>query len=173
MNKNRLLILILALIVMAVTACAPAAAPAQEPDEPEEPVTYPEIEQPDELEEPDEPELPITGPGRGERGQTVYLDEIDVLILESFPVQVNVVLRGNLPDGCTSLDEVEAVREENTFRLTIWTLRDPDAMCTMALVPFEKNVKLDVYGLPAGEYTVVAADRTATFKLDIDNIHRE
>jgi hypothetical protein len=159
MKRNRLIGLTLALIVMLVAACAPAAAPEPTPlPAPEEPVL---------------PEEPITGPGQGERGQNAFVDEIDVLILESFPVQVNVVVRGNLPDGCTYLDEVEEEREGNTIKLTLWTTRDPDAMCTMALVPFEEVVSLDVYGLEAGEYTVVVQDQTAAFTLDIDNTPQE
>ena len=34
------------------------------------------------------------------------VDEIDILILESFPVQINVIARGNLPDPCTEISEV-------------------------------------------------------------------
>lgn len=158
MIKNRLFVMILALAMIMITACAPAAGPF--------PVFGGD-------EEPADADMPITTPGRAERGQSAFLDEIDVLIMESFPVQVNVVLRGNLPDGCTYLDDIEVVREENTFRLTIWTLRDPDAMCTMALVPFEETVSLDVYGLAAGEYIVIAADITESFRLDVDNLPRE
>jgi inhibitor of cysteine peptidase len=154
MKRNRMLIIILAMIVMIATACAPAATP--------EPTPLPEP-----------PELPGTGPGDGETGQNAYVDEIDVLILESFPVQVNVVVRGMLPDGCTYLDEFDVVQDGNTFNITVWTIRDPDAICTMALVPFEETVSLDVEGLPAGEYTVVVQDQTETFTLDIDNVPQE
>jgi inhibitor of cysteine peptidase len=154
MKRNRMLVIILAMIVMIATACAPAATP--------EPTPLPEP-----------PELPGTGPGEGEIGQNAMVDEIDVLILESFPVQVNVVVRGNLPDGCTYLDEFDVIQDGNTFNITILTTRDPDAMCTMALVPFEETVSLDVEGLAAGEYTVVVQDQTETFTLDVDNISQE
>ena len=109
----------------------------------------------------------------GERGQNAMVDDIDVLILESFPVQVNVVVRGNLPDGCTYLDEFDVERDGSTFNMIIWTMRDPDAMCTMALVPFEETIPLDVIGLEAGEYTVVVQEQSETFTLDIDNIPQE
>ena len=32
--------------------------------------------------------------------------EIDILILESFPVQVHVVAKGYLPNPCTQIDEI-------------------------------------------------------------------
>ena len=48
------------------------------------------------------------------RGQAV-VDSIDVLIMESFPVQVSVTARGNLPDGCTQIDEVITQQTVDTF----------------------------------------------------------
>jgi hypothetical protein len=100
------------------------------------------------------------------------VEEIDILIMESFPVQVAVVARGNLPDGCTEIDGVE-VRfepERNRFLAQITTVREADAVCTEALVPFEERIPLDVYGLPAGTYTVDVNGVTGTFTLDVDNV---
>ena len=54
------------------------------------------------------------------------VDEIDILILESFPVQINVIVRGNLPDPCTEISEVLQEREGDTFFITIKTYRSPD-----------------------------------------------
>ena len=34
------------------------------------------------------------------------VEEIEIVILESFPVQVHVIARGNLPDPCTEISEV-------------------------------------------------------------------
>ena len=41
-----------------------------------------------------------------------------LVILESFPVQVQVIARGNLPDPCTEVSEVLQEREGNTFFIT-------------------------------------------------------
>ncbi|GAG16495.1 unnamed protein product, partial [marine sediment metagenome] len=49
------------------------------------------------------------------------VDEIDILILESFPVQINVIAKGNLPDPCTEISEVLQEKEGNTFFITIKT----------------------------------------------------
>jgi inhibitor of cysteine peptidase len=43
---------------------------------------------------------------------TARVEAIEILILESFPVQVNVVARGNLPDGCTTIDCIEWDRQD-------------------------------------------------------------
>ena len=81
------------------------------------------------------------------------VEEIDMLTLESFPVQIFVIARGYLPDPCTEISEILQKREGDTFFITIKTYRPPGA-CIQVLAPFEKIIHLEVYGLPAGTYTV-------------------
>jgi inhibitor of cysteine peptidase len=96
---------------------------------------------------------------------------IDILLLESFPLQVNAVLRGDLPDaGCTTIASVDQIQKGKTFHLTLVTTTDPLAICAQVLTPFEEVVSLDVYGLPAGTYTVEADDIRSTFEFTVDNI---
>jgi len=97
------------------------------------------------------------------------VDEIDILILESFPVQINVIARGNLPDPCTEISEVMKEREGDTFFITIKTYRYP-GFCIQVLAPFEEIIPLGVYGLPAGTYTVDVNGVQGTFDLEVDNI---
>jgi inhibitor of cysteine peptidase len=118
---------------------------------------------------PEAPPAAQTPSGGTIHGEAI-VDEIDILILESFPVQISVVARGNLPDGCTEIDEIIRQREEQTFNVTITTVRPADAMCTEALVPFEETFSLDVYGLPAGVYRVDVNGITGTFELAVDNV---
>ncbi|MEN6408918.1 MAG: hypothetical protein ABFD44_04300 [Anaerolineaceae bacterium] len=103
-------------------------------------------------------------------GESALVENIEFLTLESFPVQITAVVSGSLPDGCTTIDRTEAIRADNTFTIHLYTTRPADAVCTEALVPFKESVSLDVYGLPAGEYTVRAGDVTGTFRLEMDNI---
>lgn len=94
------------------------------------------------------------------------VESVEVQILESMPVQVNVIVRGYLPDaGCTSIRSVEQIREGNVFRLTLVTTTDPLALCAQALTPFEQVVSLDVSDLPAGAYTVDVQGVEASFEL--------
>jgi len=97
------------------------------------------------------------------------VDEIDILILESFPVQINVIASGNLPDPCTEVSEVLQEREGNTFFVTIKTYRSP-GFCIQILAPFEEIIPLEVYDLPAGTYTVDVNGVQAAFDLEVDNI---
>ena len=133
-----------ALLAVALIGCGPAVQPSPTPE---------------------------PAPSSGDVIQGVpAVESVDVLILESFPVQVHAVVRGTLADGCTTLDQVTTTREGNVFQIQLTTQRPADAVCTQALVPFEEVVALDVVGLPAGEYTVEAEGVTATFTLDIDNV---
>lgn len=97
------------------------------------------------------------------------VDSIDVVMVESFPVQVLVIVRGNLPDGCTQLGDPVVQVTGSTFMMTLPTTRMTDAVCTEALAPFEIPVPLDVVDLPAGSYTVDVHGVTGTFTLDVDN----
>jgi inhibitor of cysteine peptidase len=58
---------------------------------------------------------------------TAVVESIEILVLESFPVQIHVVARGYLPDGCTEIDRVEEKRDGNIFTVTI-TGRVPDLL---------------------------------------------
>jgi inhibitor of cysteine peptidase len=103
------------------------------------------------------------------------IESIQILTLESFPVQIHVVATGNLPDGCTSIDEktVSYNEQTNSFIVHITTARPADAMCTQALVPFEESIALDVYGLEKGTYTVDVNGISDNFELQMDNIPQE
>jgi inhibitor of cysteine peptidase len=102
--------------------------------------------------------------GRG----NVTVEAIELLVMESFPVQVAAIVRGNLRDGCVVLDGISVVRNENRIVLEFETHREGD-FCTQALVPFEERVTLDVLGLRAGTYAVRAGDVSAEFTLPVDN----
>lgn len=110
----------------------------------------------------------MTVPPSVSQGQ-IFLDALQVAVLESFPVEVQATLSGNLSDGCTSLAGINVQRQDNTFILVVMTNYDATIGCTQALVPFTETVPLDVTGLPAGTYTVMANGLTETFNLAVDN----
>jgi len=103
----------------------------------------------------------------------IRVESIEILILESFPVQIRAVLRGTTRDGCVVIDDVDVMRNGQTFELTIASSRLDNARCTSERQPFEENVPLDVFGLPAGTYTVRAGEARATFELAVDNIPQQ
>jgi len=104
-----------------------------------------------------------------ERINLANVNTIEIMILESFPVQINVAARGEHPDSCTKVDEITTVREGNTFVVTINAFRPADAMCAQVITPYEEVVALDVFELKAGVYTVDVNGIRDTFELQMDN----
>jgi len=102
---------------------------------------------------------------------TANVTEIDILILESFPVQVHVVARGYLPNPCTQIEEITQNREGNNFTITI-TTKTSQGPCIQVLIPFEETIVLDVYGLPADTYNVNVNGIEDSFTLEVDNTYQ-
>jgi hypothetical protein len=103
------------------------------------------------------------------------IDELYVILMESLPATGAVVVRGYLADGCTNIVDMSMMIDEDAgrFQVTLGTYRDPDAMCTMALVEVEEVIELPILGLPAGTYTVEVNGIATTFELAIDNVFVE
>lgn len=115
-------------------------------------------------------ENPVNVDTTGYIDGVAYVENISLLVLESFPVQVRAVVTGNVSDGCTVVTGVSEHREGQTFQLKVLAKRPAEAVCTQALVPFEEQVGLDVHGLLAGTYYVAAGDIMESFTLEVDNI---
>jgi inhibitor of cysteine peptidase len=115
--------------------------------------------------------LPPKPDGDGAASGQAYVEDLSLMMLESFPVQVRAQISGQLSDGCTEIKEITTTFDEGaqTFTIRIETERDAGMMCTQALVPFEETVDLEVRGLAAGTYTVEAGEESATFTLQTDN----
>ena len=104
-------------------------------------------------------------------GTSAYVDHIEVVFLDSHDIYyAEAVIYGNLADGCQQLEEITSTRsDDNRFTIDIAATAPEGMMCTMALVPFEESVPLDLKGLPAGVYQVTAGDLTVKFTLEVDN----
>ncbi len=112
--------------------------------------------------------LCAVAPAQADERATV--ESIDILIAESFPVQVFALLRGYVGDGCTKITGITSRGPVGrTFYIDITTHRPPGAICTQVLIAFERNVPLGAYGLAAGTYEVIAGGARASFTLQQDN----
>ncbi len=101
--KNRTpIIVLLALLTLSLAACTSGAQPPASGENPT-PIVTPTI-----------PASPTSPSGEGE-GTTVYVDSIDLLTLESFPVQMRAIVNGNLPDTCTTITSASSQRDGNSF----------------------------------------------------------
>jgi hypothetical protein len=169
MKKASFVLSALLAAVFILSACAGAGA-GDETTEPEltaEPTTDPN--EPVSSDDPT-PDMPQITPIGDQVEGVAPVESVDVLIMESFPVQAAAAVSGYLPDGCTTLAEPQVTFDgANTFTVLLPTTRPADAMCTEAIVDFDTNIPLPVEGLPAGTYTVDVNGVTATFEMSVDN----
>ncbi|HII93165.1 MAG TPA: protease inhibitor I42 family protein [Methanosarcina sp.] len=100
---------------------------------------------------------------------TAKVESVQIVTLESFPVQIQVIAKGYLPDGCTEIDEIKNESKGNVFNINIGTKRPKDAICTQATKNFTETIPLEVRGLKAGNYTVNVNGMTESFELSVDN----
>lgn len=96
------------------------------------------------------------------------IDNMIIVTGESFPVQKTLSLKGNLPNGCTYLNQPQVVVDGNSFYVSLTTYTDGD-VCTQALEPYERLIPLPVNGLPAGVYNLFVNGKQTTFELEQDN----
>jgi inhibitor of cysteine peptidase len=104
---------------------------------------------------------------------TAKVESVQIATLESFPVQIQVIAKGYLPDGCTQIDEIKNESKGNVFNINISTKRPKDALCTQATKNFTETIPLEVRGLKAGNYTVNVNGVTESFELPVDNVPQE
>ena len=98
------------------------------------------------------------------------IEDLSVLVKETYHVNVSIIVAGYLPNGCVSIREVRSSREGNLFTIQVITESPEfDVACIMVLIPFAEEIPLDVEGLNAGVYLVKAGELSETFVLEAEN----
>lgn len=82
------------------------------------------------------------------------INSIAVEILESFPLQVHIVVNGVLRDGCTTINEIAQQRHGDTIHVRITTKRPKDANCIQVIKEVSERIPLEGSFLP-GRYKVI------------------
>lgn len=93
----------------------------------------------------------------------VYVDSTDILLMESFPVQVALRVTGSLPTPCHQ--PVWEVHDDGaTIAVTLASVADPGEVCIQVLEPFELSIPLGAFesgaravtlnGEPVGEFEI-------------------
>lgn len=140
--------------VVLFSACSPVdAKPTQDPEQPVSSDSGNHMPSQDEVYSPQPGDTALIV-------DTVYLDSMDVLVMESYPPQILLQLTGNLPTPCHLL-RIEAGQpdEENNLRIGVYSVVDPNLVCTMMLQPFEQGVGLGSF--PTGDYDLYVNDTLA------------
>ena len=135
---KKMLLLSLALLMLTMTACAnqDVAAPPLDADTP--------VSSDDPISPATSSDLVVTGPVDAAE------IEADLLMMESFPVQYLLTLRGTSPTPC---HEVLTTRNEpnaqNEIHIEAVFATDPDTMCIQVIDEYTTSINLGSF--PAGE----------------------
>ncbi|MBM3237134.1 hypothetical protein FJZ31_12655 [Candidatus Poribacteria bacterium] len=92
------------------------------------------------------------------------INDISVELLESFPLQVHIVVNGFLRDGCTTLNEITQRRDGNTISVHITTKRPKDAVCIQIIKEVQERIPLEGSFLP-GRYKVTVNNIEKEFEI--------
>jgi hypothetical protein len=99
---------------------------------------------------------PAAPPQSGDDGRDrgpVYIDEAELTIKESFPVQVDLVVRGSLPTPCATLAwTADPPDEQGRIFVIAYSLQDPAVDCIQVLEAMEAELPIGSYS--EGSYTV-------------------
>jgi hypothetical protein len=150
-RKSVVTLLTLAILLSACSGLPiPGTDVTPEPEGPDSPVESP----PDTTGE--EPAQAPWGPAPGDenlaRGEA-FVDQTDILVLESFPLQFVLSLSGSLPTPCHQLRvEVSDPDDQDRIQVDVYSLVDPGQVCIQVLEPFEANINLGSFA--SGNYTV-------------------
>jgi inhibitor of cysteine peptidase len=95
----------------------------------------------------------------------IYVDEVELVMMESFPVQVRLILRGSLPNPCSSF-AWEVVEPDSQGRIAVqaYSLQEADLACIQVLEPMEESIPLGAF--TQGNFSVwLNGERVSEFEL--------
>ena len=143
------------LFVLLVAACSPTVTRTPDLDSP---VTSPpagiQTEEPSAM-----PYAPQPNDANFVR-ELIFIEELGLLIRESYPPQIALGISGNLPTPCHQLRAViSAPDAENKINVDVYTVVDPNLMCAQVLKPFSETIELGTF--PSGHYSVWVNDQLA------------
>lgn len=152
------LVLPLALTLL-IGACASGTADTVPPVVPDTNVTN---ERPDVTEVPDGGSSTVTDPPGVPRADPVQppvekgpfnVDRVDIMVMESFPIQVAVEIYGTIPTPCDMTGwKVDLVGDEIFIDVFSIPLNDPAASCVA--VTEDVDVRVPLGSFESGSYTV-------------------
>ncbi len=94
----------------------------------------------------------------------IQIVQIQLRVMESFPVQGMADVRGIIPDACSSVREPEVTRSGYTFTIKIIGERPRDRACAQVIREYQRNIPLGA--LQPGDYVLHVNDVTTRFHID-------
>lgn len=102
----------------------------------------------------------------------VAVEAVEVRLLESFPVQIELVIKGALPDGCEYQLIASEQREGQMVSIMLEGQRPADLSCTAEIQPIAytlllgDGLPLAERGLAPGDYTPTVNDYQTSFSVE-------
>ena len=107
-------------------------------------------------EAPGSPLDPLPGEDQMVRGE-VTVSSSELIIKESYPLQVDLAVKGTLPTPChhlrASIDEPD---RENNIHVELYSVVDPNMICAQVIQAYDEKIPLGTY--PDGTYSVYLND---------------
>lgn len=96
------------------------------------------------------------------------VESLEIMIAESMPPQVTLVVTGYLRNGCETLRPLTLETQgEAGWQFSLQATQPAgDVACALALVGFEERVQLETAGLPSGRYQVQVNDKVTELMLE-------
>jgi hypothetical protein len=143
---------LLAVLVLSVTVLSTACGmvsnptPADVPPDTQSPTTVsPSRDQETEDNEEGRPFAPQVGDQDLDQGD-VQLEKTDLMIMESWPVQISLQVEGTLPTPCHQLRaKITEKGDDQRVEVEIYSLSHPEDICPQVLEPFDVNIPLGSY----------------------------
>jgi len=95
-------------------------------------------------------------PGQGQlsRGEA-FVNNSQLTIMESFPIQVAVEIQGDLPTPCNKLAvDISDPDADNNIHIEVYSLVNPAETCIAMIEPFSERISLPTELLADGKYQV-------------------
>jgi hypothetical protein len=92
------------------------------------------------------------------------IENVEVLVQESFPMQLQLNVSGYHPDGCNYPVQIDQSRDGSTVTVHIYREVPADVMCTMNIVGYEETIQIEG-NFEGGTITIHVNDQTVTVEL--------
>ena len=113
----------------------------------------------------DIPMMPTPGPDEPTFQAFHQIDDVEVLILESSPPQINLHVTGYQGDGCEYPVEVTQSRNGNTITVEIYRTMPLAAACPAIALVYDETISLDGDFEAGQTYTIIVNDFEVTLEL--------
>lgn len=75
--------------------------------------------------------------------ELLVVEEVEGFVLESYPMQLRLAVRGYWPSGCSGDVHVEQRLEGEALTMTIWRALPADAVCPAVIVPYYGTIPVE------------------------------